>query len=82
MDIAPFPPALAAEGLELVALDVHRHRVAAVVIRTAERQWQQMVDLEGTIDRLLAVPADSVVGLEDPLAVRGRHGGVQIRGSK
>ena len=68
MDVASFPPALAAEGLEPVARDVHRHRVAVVVIRAAERQRQQMVDLEGAIDRLLAVPANPVAGLEDALA--------------
>ena len=59
MDVAFFPPALAAEGLEPMVLDVHRHRVAAVVIRPAERQWQQVVDLEGTVDRFLAVRANS-----------------------
>lgn len=35
MDVAPFSPVRAAESLEPVALDVHGHRVAAVVIGDA-----------------------------------------------
>ena len=42
VDVALFPPALATEGLEPVGLDVHRHRVFAVIIRAAERQ--QLID--------------------------------------
>lgn len=75
--VAPFPPAPAAKCLEPVAFNVHRHRVAAVVIRAAERKRQRVVDFEGTVNRLLAVPANPVLGIEVPLAAGGRHGVVQ-----
>ena len=68
---SPFPPALAAEGREPVALDVHRY---GVVVRAAARQRGQVAGLVGAADRLPAVPADPVAGLEDSLAAGGRNG--------
>lgn len=64
----------AADGLDPVTVDVHGHRVAAVVTRAAKGERHHLVAFVGAFDQLPVVPANPVMGLEDPPAAGRRHG--------